>query len=235
MEKRGQDKFLLRAKTAITADKSQLSAEYFATYNQLKALAEQEVKALIAEKDSRIADLQNMVVTALQHPSFYSNVEQVGFMTNNPGGFSVGGSVDGDINNVQGENNQQRVSNKSSSFNLQDAQFAGGLVNADTVTANQIGGNITNYSPEQKQNLARAAADIQQLLNQLGQTYPTATTSQKMSVVAKAVDEIENNPTLKVRVIGALKAGGTEAFKELIDHPLVNILLASIDGWQDAE
>ncbi|MBD2247949.1 pentapeptide repeat-containing protein [Nostoc sp. FACHB-888] len=235
MEKRGQDKFLLRAKTAIAADKSQLSAEYFDTYNQLKALAEQEVKALVAEKDSRIADLQNMVVTALQRPSFYSNVEQVGFMTNNPGGFAVGGSVDGDINNVQGENNQQRVSNKSSSFNLQGAQFGGGLVNADTVNAHQIGGNITNYNPGQKQNLAQAAADIQQLLNQLSQTYPTATTSQRMSVVVKAVDEIENNPALKARVIGALKAGGTEAFKELIDHPLVNILLASIEGWQEAE
>jgi uncharacterized protein YjbI with pentapeptide repeats len=235
MEKRGQDKFLLRAKTAATADKSELSAEYFSLYNQLKALAEQEVKALIAEKDGRIADLQNMVVTALQRPSFYSNVEQVGFMTNNPGGFSVGGSVDGDINNVQGENNQQRVSNKSSSFNLQGAQFAGGLVNADTVNAHQIGGNITNYSTEQKQNLAQAAAEIQQLLNQLSQTYPTATTSQKMSVVAKAVDEIESNPTLKARVIGALKAGGTEALKELIDNPLINILLASIEGWQEAE
>lgn len=144
MEVRGEDKFLLRAKTAIAADKSQLSAEYFATYNQLKALAEQEVKALIAEKDGRIADLQNMVVTALQRPNFYLNVEQVGFMTNNPGGFSVGGSVDGDINNVQGENNQQRVSNKSSSFNLQGAQFAGGIVDANTVNTDQIGGNIQN-------------------------------------------------------------------------------------------
>ncbi|WP_242053999.1 pentapeptide repeat-containing protein [Nostoc sp. FACHB-888] len=106
MEVRGEDKFLLRAKTAIAADKSELSAEYFATYNQLKALAEQEVKALIAEKDSRIADLQNMVVTALKRPSFYSNVEQVGFMTNNPGGFSIGGSVGGNVNNVQGDNNR---------------------------------------------------------------------------------------------------------------------------------
>lgn len=164
MEVRGEDKFLLRAKTAIAADKSQLNAEYFATYNQLKALAEQEVKAIIAEKDSRIADLQNMVVTALQRPSFYSNVEQVGFMTNNPGGFSIDGSVGGDINNVQGENNQQRVNNKTSSFNLQNAQFGGSLVNADTVNANQIGGNITNYTPQQRQNLADAAAEIQQLL-----------------------------------------------------------------------
>ncbi|MBD6621268.1 hypothetical protein FNW02_37680 [Komarekiella sp. 'clone 1'] len=46
---------------------------------------------------------------------------------------------------------------------------------------------------------------------------------------------IESNPTLKARVISALKAGGTEAFKELIDNPLINILLASIDGWQEAE
>ncbi|MFN6565245.1 MAG: pentapeptide repeat-containing protein [Nostoc sp. ChiSLP01] len=235
MEKRGLDKFLLRAKSAIAADKSQLSAEYFDTYNQLKNLPDREIKLLLAEKENQIRRLENMVMTALERPSFYSNVEQVGFMTNNPGGFSVGGSVSGDINNVQGDNNQQRVSNKTSNFNLQNAQFAGGLVNADTVNAGQIGGNITNYNPEQKQNLAEAAAEIQQLLNQLSQTYPTVTTSEKMSVVAKAVDEIESNPTLKARVIGALKAGGTEAFKELIDHPLVNILLASIEGWQEAE
>lgn len=212
MEKRGQDKFLLRAKTAIATDKSELSAEYFATYNQLKALAEQEVQKLIAEKDSRIADLQNMVVTALQRPSFYAQTYQ------NQG------------DTIMSESSKQVFNN-----NLQGAQFAGGLVNADTVTVGQIGGNITNYNPEQKQNLAQAAADIQQLLNQLSQTYPTTTTSEKMTVVAKAVDEIESNPTLKARVIGALKAGGTEAFKELIDHPVVNILLASIEGWQDAE
>ncbi|WP_414755292.1 pentapeptide repeat-containing protein [Anabaena sp. CCY 9910] len=212
MEVRGEDKFLLRAKTAIAADKSELSAEYFAMYNQLKALAEHEVQKLMAEKDSRIADLQNMVVTALQRPSFYAQTYQ------NQG------------DTIMLEGSKQVFNN-----NLQGAQFAGGLVNADTVNANQIGGNITNYNPEQKQNLAQAAADIQQLLNQLSQTYPTATTSEKMTVVAKAVDEIESNPTLKARVIGALKAGGTEAFKELIDHPVVNILLASIDGWQDAE
>ncbi|WP_152591321.1 hypothetical protein [Nostoc sphaeroides] len=46
----------------------------------------------------------------------------------------------------------------------------------------------------QGQNLAQAAADIQQFLSQLSQTYSTTTTSQKMTVVARAVDEIENNP-----------------------------------------
>jgi uncharacterized protein YjbI with pentapeptide repeats len=212
MEKRGQDKFLLRAKTAVTADKSELSAEYFTTYNQLKALAEQEVQKLIAEKDSRITDLQNMVVTALQRPSFYAQTYQ-----------------------NQGDTIMAEASKKQSNFDLKGAQFAGGLVNADTVNANQIGGNITNYNSEQKQNLAEAAAEIQQLLNQLGQTYPTNTPLEKQVAVTEALKQIDNNPTLKARVIGALKSGGTEALKELVDHPLVNILLATLEGWQDAE
>lgn len=41
-------------------------------------------------------------------------------------------------------------SKKQSNFTLQDAQFAGGLVNADTVTAHQIGGNITNHASDEK-------------------------------------------------------------------------------------
>ncbi len=47
-------------------------------------------------------------------PSYYSNVEQVGTMTSNPGGFSVAGSVGGNINNVQGDNNQVTQQNQIS-------------------------------------------------------------------------------------------------------------------------
>ena len=72
MEKRGEEKFLLRAKTLPESDKSELSAEYFETYSQIKALAEQEVKALITEKDGRIRSLENMVNTALKSPLFYA-------------------------------------------------------------------------------------------------------------------------------------------------------------------
>lgn len=38
----------------------------------------------------------------------------------------------------------------------------------------------------------------------------------------------------KSRFINALRSGGTEAFKEAIDHPLVNIFVAAIEGWQEA-
>ncbi|MDF5729668.1 MAG: CHAT domain-containing protein [Rhizonema sp. PD38] len=77
MEKRGENKFLLRAKTSPNTDKSLLSQEYFENYNQIKALKEQELQRLIAEKDNRIRSLENMVNTALQRPSFYAQtVEQ---------------------------------------------------------------------------------------------------------------------------------------------------------------
>jgi hypothetical protein len=153
-------------------------------------------------------------------------------------GFVIAGDISGStvadtIN--QGDTIMSEGSKQQFNNDLCNAQFAGGLVNADKVEAGQIGGNINNYTPQQRQNLAEAAAEIQQLLQQLEQTNPTTSTSEKMTVVAKAVDEIEKNPTLKVRIIGALKSGGTEALKEAIDHPLVNILMASIEGWQEAE
>ena len=80
MEKRGEDKFLLRAKTAPEVDKSELSAEYFETYNYLKSLnPSEQVKHLLTElkvKDAEINSQQNQIVsyenminTALGRPS----------------------------------------------------------------------------------------------------------------------------------------------------------------------
>jgi hypothetical protein len=71
MEKRGKDKFLLRAKTAKASDRSQLSAEYFSDYNQIKALSQNDAR-LLAEKDARIQSLEVMVMTALKRPGFYA-------------------------------------------------------------------------------------------------------------------------------------------------------------------
>jgi len=66
MEKRGGDKFLLRAKATPETDKSELSAEYFYTYNQIKGLSEEEIKALIANNSQQIRKLENVVTTVLE-------------------------------------------------------------------------------------------------------------------------------------------------------------------------
>jgi uncharacterized protein YjbI with pentapeptide repeats len=89
------------------------------------------------------------------------------------------------------------------------------------------------YAAGQPQSLAQAAAEIQQLLKQLEQTYPTATTSQQMVVAAEAINQIENNPTMKQKVINAVKEGGLAAFEKAIDNPAGAFVVGAIKGWQE--
>jgi len=88
---------------------------------------------------------------------------------------------------------------------------------------------------EQKQTLNEAAIEIKKLLEQLEELYPSRTKTEQALMATKAVEEIEKNPVLKQRVTGALRAGGVEALKELVDHPAVGIVLAAVEGWQNPE
>jgi len=110
------------------------------------------------------------------------------------------------------------------------------------VNANNIGGDVINghdinvtTNLESNQNLAQAAKDIQALLEQLEKTNPATTDLERVTIAAKAADEINGNPTLKARVINALKSGGTETFKEAVNNPIVNILVAIIQGWTETK
>ena len=205
MERRGKDKFLLRAKTAQDVDKSQLSAEYFENYNQIKALAQQEVQALMLEKDRRIHSLEIFVNTALKRPNFYSNtsVEKVDNM-NQPGGISQnmsGGTMYGGMQAAQADHNNQ------------------------TMDTNVV-------SPQQKQNLAQAAAEIQALLEQLDKTYSTDTTKGKMELAASAIAQIDSNPTLTARILSALKVGSVKAFEQFLSHPAASFVIGALEDWQ---
>jgi len=125
---------------------------------------------------------------------------------------------------------ESKSMSETNEYNLQDAKITGS--NVGTNYGTQVG---TQHNYAAQQNLTEAAAEIQQLLQQLEQTYPTNTPSEKMVVVEAAIKQIENDPTLKQRVIAALKSSGIEAFKELIDNPLINILVAALEGWQTGE
>lgn len=93
-----------------------------------------------------------------------------------------------------------------------------------------------NYSAEQKQTLAEAAKEIQELLEQISKTSYSAIPDENLEIIGrKTVEEIGKNASLKSKIVNALKEGGTEAFKELIDHPAVNVVMAAFEGWQGAE
>jgi len=54
-------------------------------------------------------------------------------------------------------------------------------------------------------------------------------------ISAQAIATIEKNPTLKARIINALKEGGTTALEEAIDHPAVKPFVALLKGFMDAK
>jgi hypothetical protein len=86
--------------------------------------------------------------------------------------------------------------------------------------------NNAFFQSEQKQTLAEAAAEIQQLLKQLEKTNPTATEYEKITYVND-----ETSPSFKRRVVGALQAGSEAAIEEFLDNSYVNIVKALVKGW----
>ncbi|WP_199313906.1 hypothetical protein [Leptolyngbya sp. FACHB-671] len=107
-----------------------------------------------------------------------------------------------------------------------------GAVNVNsTVHGDQIG---TQHNYASDQNLVEAFDEIQQIFNRLTQAYPTSTASEQQIVVAKAVKEVKQNPTLMKRV----KVGGQaflfEALQQASDQwwvsPFVKAIEAGIKG-----
>lgn len=99
--------------------------------------------------------------------------------------------------------------------------FVGGSISVNSVNS------ITS---EEKQNLAEAATEIQQLLDHLSQAYPTTTSTDKAIIAAKAIEVIEKKPDTKAKIIKALKAGGTAALIELTNNPVVKILTPMLES-----
>jgi hypothetical protein len=97
--------------------------------------------------------------------------------------------------------------------------------------AGEVKGNMIVNAPSQ--NLATAAAEIKQLLDQLSKEYPSNTPTGQAIIGAKAIEQIEHNPTLRNRVVNALKEAGATALEEAIDHPAIKIVVAGAKGFVD--
>ncbi|WP_334971728.1 COR domain-containing protein [Nostoc sp.] len=124
------------------------------------------------------------------------------------------------VSQVQEQQNHQKENKLMSTVN----QYGSGdNVGGDKVMRDKIDTQIND-----SQNLAQAAKDIKELLNQLSQEY-----SNTAIVGVKAVEEIERQPTLKARIVNALKEAGSEALEKAVDHPAVSIVIAATKGFID--
>ncbi|MEH2360237.1 COR domain-containing protein [Nostoc sp.] len=148
-------------------------------------------------------------------------VEQLGVEANPPQSPQIPSNIYFNLNQVQEQNQTRQKENNSMSTVNQYG--SGDNVAGDKVMRDKIDTQINN-----SQNLAQAAKDIKELLNQLSQEY-----SNTAIVGVKAVEEIEQKPKLKARIINALKEAGSEALEKAVDHPAVSIVIAATKGFID--
>jgi|SRR5919199_711144 internalin A len=129
--------------------------------------------------------------------------------------------------------NSQEHKNSMTSTNQHQSHFGSGdnvgHHKGDNVRGDKIGTQINN-----SQNLAQAATDIKELLDQLSKDYPSNTPAGQAMIGAKAIERIDQDPTLKKRVVNALKEAGATALEKAIDHPAVGIVVAGAKGFMDA-
>jgi internalin A len=118
--------------------------------------------------------------------------------------------------------NQNAQENRNIMSNVQQNHYGKG----DNVAGNKTLNQFNNST-----NLAEVVRDIKELLAELSKDYPN---DSQAAIGAKAADRIESSPSIKQRVVGALKEVGATAIEEAIDHPAIKFVLAAVKGYMDA-
>jgi hypothetical protein len=82
----------------------------------------------------------------------------------------------------------------------------------------------------QKQTLAEAATEIQELLEQHEETHPTATEAEQKAFVTAAIPRKRRE-----QFLSALQAGWKETITEFLDNPYLKVGIATLEEWKVAE
>ncbi|MDJ0659966.1 MAG: pentapeptide repeat-containing protein [Crocosphaera sp.] len=148
IEKRGNDKLLIRAATTPEANHSELNKEYFTNYNKLKSLNEQ-YRGKLEEKDNHIQRLENMISTALEKPDFY--LEKPSFNYQHQEEYIMSENID-----------------NSQNIKIRDIN-----ANQSIVNLRDISGRVSNKIEQLPEHLEDGKRSIKELLSQLQNAIET--------------------------------------------------------------
>jgi uncharacterized protein YjbI with pentapeptide repeats len=152
LEGRGNEKIRLQAKVTGDTNRSELNAEYFAKYQQIKSLPYSDMQSLltgIEEKDERIRGLEKLLENAISQPKFYVETYQ------NQGEFIMAQENKGNVNisGVQG--------------NISGIAAAGENQTMTGVAIGAISGSVTNTISQLPASSDPNTPGIKELLTQL--------------------------------------------------------------------
>lgn len=115
----------------------------------------------------------------------------------------------------------------------QKINLAGATINGGVAGGNYQGDVVNNYL-QQSDCAKTLAEDIQKLWNKLSEVYPTGTIVEKATLATEVVKQIEQDLTLRQRVLRALKSGSIKALEELLSNPAASFVIAALQDWQDS-
>ena len=217
IENKGDSAFVIRVKVPDQIDEAEYERKFWQKYKPMLELKDKEIKLLSEQNDFYSEEIKNIRQSNTRLIGIVETMaekENQGYQIDIGENYGVVGK-EGEIREIHGA-----VGNKGKIYGLASSQ---GEIKDSKI------GRIINEFPAKT--LTETAAEIQKILKQLEQSNPTQTTAGQMTVAAQAIEIVENNPTLKQRVIGALKSAGTEAFKEALNNPVANVLVAAFQGW----
>ncbi|MDY7022717.1 MAG: hypothetical protein SWJ54_15400 [Cyanobacteriota bacterium] len=73
--------------------------------------------------------------------------------------------------------------------------------------------------------------EVQQLLEQLSTSNRIDTMNGKMKVAGEVIEQIENDPALKHRILTALKVDGVSRFEQYLNHPAASFVMGALEEW----
>jgi uncharacterized protein YjbI with pentapeptide repeats len=214
IENKDDGAFVIRLNVPAKFDKAKIETLAYEKYERDLALVEERYRERLGWKEEQIefyrqnnTDLRETIKYLSQRPVHLENK----VITNTQGDATMPG--DRNIHMGQGDYREANVSGHG--------QYAER--------------DINNYSAEQRQTLADAAAEIQALLEQLEKTYPPDTTTGKMQIATEAIATIDQDPKLTDRILSALMVGGTAALDSFLNHPAASFVIGALEDWQETK
>ena len=199
IENKGDGAFVIRVKVPEEVDEAEYERKFWAKYNPMLEAKDEKIKLL-----SEQTEFYNKQIELIRK----DNTRLMGVV-----------ETMADKETIRIDKIDRR-DQRGAKFNV-----GGNYVErSDSVSSQQSYANQNNYEEGDK-NLAEAAAEIQQLLQQLEKTNPTATEAQQEAFVSAGI-----TPTKKERLVNALKEGGQGAIEEFLDNPYLNVAIIIIEG-----
>ncbi|MEM1425490.1 MAG: hypothetical protein AAGF75_02890 [Cyanobacteria bacterium P01_H01_bin.130] len=111
--------------------------------------------------------------------------------------------------------------------NVAGDKVAGDKVMGDKITGHKIMGDL-NISHEHQE----IVQEVKAIIIEAADSYNLSSEKGQQKATQEVLEELDAKPTLKQRFMGALKGGGETAIKRLLNHPVADVVVDSVKGFQ---